>query len=751
MTATSAFVTSLLTSFAIFCGLVLAFCILSKWKINHNIYYSSRMLAGIGPTRSAKQRNPFAWMKEAIMTPEAELVRIAGLDAAIYVNFFAAVLEIFSYSALFCIPVLIPIAVTSNHNAVAFKLDPNQTYEGFDNLAMGNVEEGTTKLWAFLLGTYWVSCVTYYVLVKHYKKMIHLRGKEQAHEKATPQQFACLIRDIPAPPKHMSRAQQVNAFFRKIHPDTYETCLIVTNVKKLMKLWGKYQATRKKLERAEAVYEQSKTTEKPEGTRPLHKKGFLGLFGAKVDSINFYVELVKDLALLVEAERQRTLKEEELPAAFVFFNNRKAAAEASQAVHAPYAMQWQVFPAPEPREVEWNNLAKTVHVRLVRQGLVYFAVFMTVVFYMIPIALISSLTTLDNLVKILPFLKIIVNYPPINTVLQAFLPQLALIVFMSLLPSLLMAFSRMEGIPSKSHLVRAASGKYFYFIVFNVFLGVTLFGTIFSSLAGFKELLNSSKFSISSVVTLFGSKLPPVAAYFITYVALQFFVGYGLELSRVIPLVVYHLKKRFLCKTEKELEEAWAPGPFTYETLVPADILILMISMAYSVIAPIILLFAILYYAIGYVVLRNQALNVYVPDFESGGRMWPHIHARIVVALFIGQITMMGYFGIKKFPYAVLVLILPLFTIFFASMCKMNYYPSFQVTSLAIASEDCKESPPLRKVVEAYTPECLLSEETVYEDSDKFEDAASSIGSRSVSRSDSEIHNSNNTEDLYAL
>jgi hypothetical protein len=94
-------------------------------------------------------------------------------------------------------------------------------------------QEGTSKLWAFLLGTYWVSVVTYYVLVKHYKKMIRLRGKEQAHEKAVPQQFSCLVRDIPAPPKHMSRAQQVHAFFRKIHPNSYESCMIVTNVKKV--------------------------------------------------------------------------------------------------------------------------------------------------------------------------------------------------------------------------------------------------------------------------------------------------------------------------------------------------------------------------------------------------------------------------------------------------------------------------------------------------------------------------------------
>jgi hypothetical protein len=41
-----------------------------------------------------------------------------------------------------------------------------------------------------------------------------------------------------------------------------------------------------------------------------------------------------------------------------------------------------------------------------------------------------------------------------------------------------MILSKAEGIPSKIHAVRASSGKYFYFIVFNVFLGVTIGGTI---------------------------------------------------------------------------------------------------------------------------------------------------------------------------------------------------------------------------------------------------------------------------------
>ena len=41
---------------------------------------------------------------------------------------------------------------------------------------------------------------------------------------------------------------------------------------------------------------------------------------------------------------------------------------------------------------------------------------------------------------------------------------------------------------------------------------------------------------------------------------LRFFVGYGLELSRIVPLIIFHIKRKYLCKTETELKEAWAPG-----------------------------------------------------------------------------------------------------------------------------------------------------------------------------------------------
>lgn len=111
--------------------------------------------------------------------------------------------------------------------------------------------------------------------------------------------------------------------------------------------------------------------------------------------------------------------------------------------------------------------------------------------------------------------------PPSCFCLQALLPQLALIIFLALLPKFLLFLSKNEGIPSESHISRAAAGKYYLFMVFNVFLGITIFGAVLSSVDAFKVLLDQGGLSVAKVVDLLGSKLPPVATYYITYVALK--------------------------------------------------------------------------------------------------------------------------------------------------------------------------------------------------------------------------------------
>jgi len=282
------------------------------------------------------------------------------------------------------------------------------------------------------------------------------------------------------------------------------------------KTWESLEGFKKKLARAEAVYERSKTTAKPEGTRPTNKTGFLGLVGKKVDSIDYYNDKINELVTKLESDQKVTLREKQQDAALVFFSNRVVAASAAQSLHAQMVDTWSVFDAPEPNQLIWPNLKIKYFQRELRQYLVYVIVALTIFFYMIPITFISAFTTLDNLVKYLPFLKPVVRIKALRTVLEAYLPQLALIIFLALLPKLLLFLSKFEGIPTESHAVRAASGKYYYFIVLNVFIGVTIGGTLFKAFHRIQENPN-----INEIASLLAESLPGNATFFLTYVALK--------------------------------------------------------------------------------------------------------------------------------------------------------------------------------------------------------------------------------------
>lgn len=75
-----------------------------------------------------------------------------------------------------------------------------------------------------------------------------------------------------------------------------------------------------------------------------------------------------------------------------------------------------------------------------------------------------------------------------------------------------------------------------------------------------------------------------------------------------MPLIIFHLKKRYLCKTEDEVKEAWAPGDLEYATRVPDDMLVVTIVLCYSVIAPLILPFGVVYFGLEWLILRNQVM-----------------------------------------------------------------------------------------------------------------------------------------------
>ncbi|XP_050233810.1 CSC1-like protein ERD4 [Mercurialis annua] len=712
------FLTSLATSFVIFLILMLLFAWLSGRPGNAVVYYPNRILKGLEPWEGggSSSRNPFAWIREAFSSSEQDVINMSGVDTAVYFVFLSTVLSIFVLSGLILLPVLLPVAATEINQIISNSTSAG-TFNDLDKLSMGHINEKSPRLWAYLLSTYWISIVTYFMLWKAYKHVSGLRAAARLSPDIKPEQFAVLVRDIPSVPEGQSIKEQVDSYFKSIYPEAYYRSMVATDNKEVNKIYKELEGYKQKLARAEAVYAQSKDTGKPEGVRPTTKPGFLGICGAKIDSIEYFNEKIKELSLKLVAEQKVTLREKQQRCALVFFTNRVTAASAAQSLHAQMVDTWTVSDAPEPRQIVWSNLKIKFFQRIIRQYIVYFIVALIILFYMIPIGLIAALTTLSNLKKVVPFLKPLVDMPALKTVLQAYLPQLALLVFLALLPKLLMFLSKMEGIPSESHLVRAASGKYFYFTIFNVFLGVTLSGSLFETLKTIQDDPNST-------VPMLANSLPGSATFFLTFVALKFFIGFGLELSRVVPLIIFHVKRKYLCKTEHELKEAWKPGDLGYATRVPSDLLVVTLVFSYSIIAPLIIPFGVVYFGLGWLILRNQALKVYVPSYESYGRMWPHIHTRILGALLLFQVTMTGYFGVKKFIYTPFVIPLPITTFIFFYVCRKKFYRSFSDPALEVASGELKEIPNMEQIFRSFIPPSLNSEKV---DDDQFEDALSQV------------------------
>lgn len=73
----------------------------------------------------------------------------------------------------------------------------------------------------------------------------------------------------------------------------------------------------------------------------------------------------------------------------------------------------------------------------------------------------------------------------IKSLIQGFLPGIALKIFLIFLPSILMLMSKFEGYISISALERRSATRYYFFQFINVFLGSIITGTAFQQLNNF--------------------------------------------------------------------------------------------------------------------------------------------------------------------------------------------------------------------------------------------------------------------------
>ncbi|KAH9740204.1 CSC1-like protein HYP1 [Citrus sinensis] len=116
-----------------------------------------------------------------------------------------------------------------------------------------------------------------------------------------------------------------------------------------------------------------------------------------------------------------------------------------------------------------------------------------------------------------------------------------------------------------------------------------------------------------------------------------------------------------------------------YHSEIPRVIFSVLLGITYFFLAPLILPFLLVYYCLGYIIYRNQLLNVYAPKFETGGKFWPIVHNSTIFSLLLMHVIAIGIFGLKKLPLASsLVIPLPVLTLLFNEYCRKRFLPIFE-------------------------------------------------------------------------
>ncbi|XWS18171.1 hypothetical protein CRYUN_Cryun32bG0019600 [Craigia yunnanensis] len=609
---------NLLSAFVFF----IAFAILRLQPFNDRVYFPKWYLKGLrsSPSRSGAFLRKFVnldfrsylrflnWMPDALKMPELELIDHAGLDSAVYLRIYLIGLKIFLPIAFLAWAVLVPVNCTNKTLELQLK---NVTSSDIDNLSVSNIPLGSDRFWTHIAMAYAFTFWTCYVLLKEYETVASMRLQFLASEKRRPDQFTVLVRNVPPDPDE-SVSESVEHFFLVNHPDNYLTHQVVCNANKLAKLVKKRKSKQNWLDYYQLKYSRNNAK------RPFMKTGFLGFWGEQVDAIDYHISEIEKLSKEIAEERERVKKDPKLimPAAFVSFKSRWGAAVCAQTQQSRNPTLWLTEWAPEPCDVYWQNMAIPYISLAVRKLIMAVAFFFLTFFFMIPIASVQALASIEGLEKAAPLLRPLIETKFIKSVIQGFLPGIVLKLFLIFLPTILMIMSKFEGFTSLSSLERRSATRYYLFNLVNVFLGSIIAGSALEQLNSF------IKQSANEIPKTIGVAIPMRATFFITYIMVDGWAGIAAEVLMLKPLIVYHLKNFFLVKTEKDREEAMDPGSLGFNTGEPRIQLYFLLGLVYATVTPALLPFIIVFFGLAYVVFRHQIINVYNQEYESAAAFW---------------------------------------------------------------------------------------------------------------------------------
>lgn len=396
--------------------------------------------------------------------------------------------------------------------------------------------------------------------------------------------------------------------------------------------------------------------------RPKMKKGLRGLFGAKTDAITYCTEKLELIDAEIIKARQR-----EYPPSSTAFVTMKSVAQAqmiAQAVLDPKVNHLITTLAPSPHDIIWENLCLTRRERNTRIVIVTISIGLLSVLLIYPVRYLSNFLNVKTISKISPKFGDFLKANPIaENFVTGLLPPYIFTILNIVMPYFYIWISKKQGFTSHSDEELSSVSKNFFYIFVNLFLVFTLFGTA--------SLSDTTKIAYKLAASLKGLSL-----FYVDLIILQGLGIYPYKLLLLGNLIRFPFGNLFWCKTPRDYLKLYKPPDFNFGLHLPQPILILIITVTYSVMSTKILTAGLIYFIVGYFVSKYQLLYACVHPPHSTGKVWPLVFRRVILGVLIFQLTMVGVLALERaYLCASFLAPLPLFTLGLLWTFQRNYIP----------------------------------------------------------------------------
>lgn len=707
------------------------------------------------------------WIPAVYTLSDEQVLAFSGLDNLLYLRFMRLGQKI-ALCGIILSAALFPIYATGGSDA-------SGTTDNLKKITLSYVSSNSWRLWISTIALCIICSFSMYLILREYRIYVTLRH-QYLSKRDTPQ-YSVVISNLP---KKLRTAQTLRKYLEDIFPDQILYVYVNVECKELEDLVDEREKVRNKLEHllAKAAID---------GERPMMKSKETG---GQIDEIEFHEDKLKELNKKVEKEaddifekqhrfankiqdsmheapfvadiaesgeggngvndeeegeeKDENLTEDQKKeknimrsSAFVIFNRLRASQISLQTLQSSKPIEMRITPAPKLEDIVWSNVGLDYRVQQIAILVSISASVAIILFWTIPTVFVAGLANASTLKDALPFLE---NWSEKYSWVDSLLEQLApigLAIMSALAPIIFKILSKREGHQSLTAVDASLFGKLVGYEVVQTFLVPVIGGSLLQQVQILAE-------NPSEVVDVLGQTLPNQSTLYITYVIVKMGVGLPLELLQVVPIAINAVYRLFAPKlTERERNSKWlgltpltVGKDFDQASKLAQYVLIVIITLVFCPIAPLVCYFCGFYFFLSDVVYRRSLLYFYDPNFASSGVYWPSLYIALMIAIVISELTFIGLLGLKEAqgPFVLIVILFVCTILFHYSIYGLYQRISKNLPLVEANGVDQKRSnmEDLSKdlLKEKYAQPALQQRDPIYPVHEEFEAISSNVGSK---------------------